>query len=138
SDTSKQLLLPGAMERAGVTAERATGAVEGARRIGMMAGAPLAGLLISTVGPVRTLFADLAAMALCALVVAALVPATDRPRPVGDRQPRGSYARELRFGISQLRRDRLLGAMVGVLMLTNALDGALNGVLYPAYGTQVL
>lgn len=28
SDTSKQLLLPGAMERAGVTAERATGCVE--------------------------------------------------------------------------------------------------------------
>ncbi|MFB6809613.1 MFS transporter [Streptomyces sp. NPDC056387] len=138
SDTSKQLLLPGAMERAGVTTERATGAVEGARRIGMMAGAPLAGLLISTVGPVRTLFADLAAMASCALVVAVLVPATARPRPVGDGQPRGSYTQELHFGIGQLRTDRLLGAMVGVLMLTNALDGALNGVLYPAYGTQVL
>ncbi|MFF2191358.1 MFS transporter [Streptomyces sp. NPDC058157] len=138
SDTAKQLLLPGAMERAGVTAERATGAVEGARRIGMMAGAPLAGLLISTVGPVRTLFTDLAAMASCALVVAALVPATARPRPAGEGQAHGSYTQELRFGISQLRRDRLLGAMVGVLMLTNALDGALNGVLYPAYGTQVL
>ncbi|KJY24828.1 MFS transporter [Streptomyces katrae] len=137
SDTSKQLLLPGAMERAGVTAERATGAVEGARRIGMMAGAPLAGLLISTAGPVRTLFADLAAMAACALVVATLVPATARPRPVAD-GPRGSYTQELRFGIGQLRKDRLLGAMVGVLMLTNALDGALNGVLYPAYGTRVL
>ncbi|PWK74318.1 Na+/melibiose symporter-like transporter [Streptomyces sp. CG 926] len=138
SDTAKQLLLPGAMERAGVTAERATGAVEGARRIGMMAGAPLAGLLISTVGPVRTLYADLAAMASCALLVATLVPATARPRPAGAGQPRGSYTQELRFGIGQLRRDRLLGAMVGVLMLTNALDGALNGVLYPAYGAQVL
>ncbi|MFJ8210532.1 MFS transporter [Streptomyces sp. NPDC096033] len=138
SDTSKQLLLPGAMDRAGVSAERATGAVEGARRIGMMAGAPLAGLLISTAGPVRTLFADLAAMAACALVVATLVPATARPHPVADGRPRGSYAQELRFGVGQLRRDRLLGAMVGVLMLTNALDGALNGVLYPAYGTQVL
>ncbi|MFE2875045.1 MFS transporter [Streptomyces roseus] len=138
SDTAKQLLLPGAMERAGVTAERATGAVEGARRIGMMAGAPLAGLLISTVGPVRTLFTDLAAMASCALVVAVLVPATARPRPAGEGRERGSYTQELRFGVGQLRRDRLLGAMVGVLMLTNALDGALNGVLYPAYGTQVL
>lgn len=51
SDTSKQLLLPAAMQRAGVTAERATGCVEGARRIGMMAGAPLAGLLIATAAP---------------------------------------------------------------------------------------
>ncbi|MFB6824051.1 MFS transporter [Streptomyces virginiae] len=138
SDTSKQLLLPGAMEHAGVTAERATGAVEGARRIGMMAGAPLAGLLISTVGPVRTLYADMAAMAACALLVATLVPAVTRPRPSDDGRSHGSYAEELRFGMGQLRRDRLLGAMVGVLMLTNALDGALNGVLYPAYGTQVL
>ncbi|CAM5312679.1 MFS transporter [Streptomyces avidinii] len=137
SDTSKQLLLPGAMERAGVTAERATGCVEGARRIGMMAGAPLAGLLIATVGPVRTLYADMAAMALCALLVATLVPVVPRARPAGG-APHGSYAEELRFGMVQLRRDRLLGAMVGVLMLTNALDGALNGVLYPAYGTQVL
>ncbi|WP_329097066.1 MFS transporter [Streptomyces sp. NBC_01439] len=138
SDTSKQLLLPGAMARAGVTAERATGAVEGARRIGMMAGAPLAGLLIATVGPVRTLYADVAAMVLVALLVAALVPAATRPRPADGAPPAGSYAQELRFGLGQLRRDRLLGAMVGVLMLTNALDGALNGVLYPAYGTQVL
>ncbi|WP_063760509.1 MFS transporter [Streptomyces sp. NRRL S-241] len=137
SDTSKQLLLPAAMQRAGVTAERATGCVEGARRIGMMAGAPLAGLLIATAGPVRTLYADMAAMALCALLVAALVAVVPRSRPA-DGAPGGSYAGELRFGLAQLRRDRLLGAMVGVLMLTNALDGALNGVLYPAYGTQVL
>ncbi|MFI5761881.1 MFS transporter [Streptomyces sp. NPDC051563] len=137
ADTAKQLLLPAAMERAGVTAERATGCVEGARRIGMMAGAPLAGLLISTVGPVRTLYADMAAMALCALLLAALVPVAPPARQAGG-APGGSYAGELRFGVAQLRRDRLLGAMVGVLMLTNALDGALNGVLYPAYGTQVL
>ncbi|MFJ8011038.1 MFS transporter [Streptomyces sp. NPDC096339] len=140
SDTSKQLLLPGAMERAGVTAERATGTVEGARRTGMMAGAPLAGLLIAAVGPVHTLYADMAAMALAALLVAALVPAAARPLPAAgaDVPARGSYGRELRFGLGQLRSDRLLGAMVGVLMLTNALDGALNGVLYPAYGSQVL
>ncbi|MFD9729391.1 MFS transporter [Streptomyces sp. NPDC059072] len=138
SDTSKQLLLPGAMAGAGVTAERATGAVEGARRIGMMAGAPLAGLLIATVGPVRTLYADVAAMVLVALLVAVSVPASARARAAGGVPSLGSYARELRFGLGQLRRDRLLGAMVGVLMVTNALDGALNGVLYPAYGTQVL
>ncbi|MFD7561418.1 MFS transporter, partial [Streptomyces sp. NPDC059835] len=138
SDTSKQVLLPEAMARAGVTAERATGAVEGARRIGMMAGAPLAGLLIATVGPVRTLYADVAAMALVALLVATSVPESARARAVDGVPSRGAYGQELRFGLGQLRRDRLLGAMVGVLMLTNALDGALNGVLYPAYGTQVL
>lgn len=135
ADTSKQLLLTGAMRSSGVTTERATGAVEGARRIGLMAGAPLAGLLIATTGPVRTLCVDMAAMLLCALTVAVLVPAVPVPRSSG---PRSSYGEELRVGWRQLRGDRLLGAMAGVLLLTNALDGALNGVLYPAYGSQVL
>lgn len=137
ADTSKQLLLTGAMRSSGVTTERATGAVEGARRIGLMAGAPLAGLLIATTGPVRTLCVDMAAMLLCALTVAVLVPAAPATRREGS-ATRASYGEELRDGLRQLRSDRLLGAMAGVLLLTNALDGALNGVLYPAYGTQVL
>ncbi|MEK8173705.1 MFS transporter [Streptomyces sp. M19] len=37
-----------------------------------------------------------------------------------------------------LRADRLLCAMVGVLLVSNALDSGLNSVLYPAYGTRVL
>ncbi|MFD9381415.1 MFS transporter [Streptomyces sp. NPDC059999] len=137
ADTSKQLLLTDAMRRARVTTERATGCVEGARRIGLMAGAPLAGLLIATVGPVRTLCADMTAMLLCALLVAVLVPAGPGDRSAGAKE-RDSYGGELRAGLRQLRGDRLLGAMTGVLLLTNALDGALNGVLYPAYGTEVL
>ncbi|MEV7832267.1 MFS transporter [Streptomyces subrutilus] len=139
ADTSKQLLLTDAMARAGVSAERATGCVEGARRIGLMAGAPLAGLLIATVGPVRTLCADMAAMLLCAALVAVLVPAAARrPLPAADGGGAGSYGAQLRVGLDRLRRDRLLGAMTAVLLLTNALDGAVNGVLYPAYGTRVL
>ncbi|MFJ6722823.1 MFS transporter [Streptomyces sp. NPDC091259] len=142
ADTGKQLLLTGAMESARVTAERATSAVEGARRIGMMTGAPLAGLLIAAVGPVRTLCADVVAMLVCALLVALLVPAArgGRPAAATDDGGRGasSYLRDLRTGWTRLRDDRLLRAMTTVLLVTNALDGALNGVLYPAYGTRVL
>lgn len=136
ADTAKQLLLTGAMEGAGVTAERATSAVEGARRIGMMTGAPLAGLLIATAGPVRTLCADVAAMLFCALLVALMVPAAGATRTTGPGVT--SYVRDLRTGWTRLRDDRLLRAMTTVLLVTNALDGALNGVLYPAYGTRVL
>ncbi|MGW7194259.1 MFS transporter, partial [Streptomyces sp. NPDC054838] len=136
ADTGKQLLLTGAMESARVPAERATSAVEGARRIGMMTGAPLAGLLIATAGPVRTLCADVAAMLLCALLVALLVPAAAATGTAGPGA--ASYVRDLRTGWTRLRGDRLLRAMTTVLLVTNALDGALNGVLYPAYGTRVL
>ncbi|MFJ3922118.1 MFS transporter [Streptomyces sp. NPDC090022] len=147
ADTAKQLLLSDAMARARVGAERATSAVEGARRVGLMAGAPLAGLLIGTAGPVRTLCADVAAMLVSALLVALLVPAakTDAKADTGgeagaeaDAAGGSSYLRDLRVGRQYVYGDRLVRAMTAVLLVTNALDGALNGVLYPAYGTRVL
>ncbi|MFC5955324.1 MFS transporter [Streptomyces pratens] len=143
AETARQLLLAGAMEQSGTTVEVGTGMVEAARRIGLMAGAPLAGLLVTAVGPVRTLCADVGAALLCCLLVAALVPAV--PRPAGDgtapRSPGGTataYLADLRAGWAYLRGDRPVRAMTAVLLVTNALDGALNGVLYPAYGSRVL
>ncbi|MFF3941850.1 MFS transporter [Streptomyces phaeofaciens] len=137
SDTARQVLVIGAMRRAGTPVERGTSAIEGARRIGTMAGAPLAGLLVASVGPVRTLCADAAALSLSAILVRALVPAEPRapesPRDSGD-----SYGARLRAGFATLRSDRLMRAVVGVLLVTNALDSGLNAVLYPAYGTRVL
>ncbi|MER7765234.1 MFS transporter [Streptomyces sp. NPDC097619] len=140
ADTGKQLLLPAAMARAATSTERATGAVEAARRIGMMAGAPLAGVSVAAVGPVPTLLLDAAAVSLGAVLVAALVPAVPRAaagagRDGAEREP---YLRELVTGLRWLRGDRLVRAVTGVLLVTNALDGALNGVLYPAYGARVL
>ncbi|MFH0178760.1 MFS transporter [Streptomyces cacaoi] len=140
ADTAKQLLLADAIERAGTSVERGTSAMEGARRIGIMAGTPLAGLLVASVGSVPTLCADTAALLLSAALVLALVP--DQPRtpaaPGASAASGGSYGDRLRAGFAYLRQDRLLRAMVGVLLITNALDSGLNAVLYPAYGTRVL
>lgn len=143
SDTARQVLVIGAMRRAGTPVERGTSAMEGARRIGTMAGAPLAGLLVASFGPVPTLCADAAALLLCAILVRALVPAEPRA-PGGSRAPGpsglpdASYGARLRAGFTSLREDRLMRAVVGVLLVTNALDSGLNAVLYPAYGTRVL
>ncbi|MEU9447538.1 MFS transporter [Streptomyces sp. NPDC048277] len=134
ADTAKQVLLIAAMRRAETPVERGTSAMEGARRIGTMAGAPLAGLLVASVGPVPTLLADAAALLLAAVLVRALVPG-EPPAPATDD---GSYADRLRDGFTALRADRLMRAMVAVLMVTNTLDSGLNAVLYPAYGTRVL
>ncbi|NBM18192.1 MFS transporter [Streptomyces sp. GC420] len=142
SDTAKQVLVIGAIRRAGTPVERGTSAVEGARRIGTMAGAPLAGLLVASAGPVPTLCADAAALLLCAILVRALVPAGPRPHEhahaSGSGSGEGSYGARLRAGFASLREDRLMRAVVGVLLVTNALDSGLNAVLYPAYGTRVL
>ncbi|MEK8173704.1 hypothetical protein NKH77_46670 [Streptomyces sp. M19] len=81
-----------AMRRARTPVERGTSAMEGARRIGLMAGAPLAGALVATVGPVSTLLADAAALLLAALLVLALVPGEPRrpPPPTTAPTPPGS------------------------------------------------
>nr|WP_078614603.1 MFS transporter [Streptomyces collinus] len=139
AETARQLLLPDVLERASVTVEAGTGAVEAARRTGLMAGAPLAGLLISAVGPVRTLCTDVGAALLCGALVVTLVPS--RPRQAGRTAPGGaaaSYLADLRAGWAYLGGDRPVRAVAAVLLVTNALDGALNGVLYPAYGSRVL
>lgn len=140
AETARQLLLPDALERASVTVEAGTGAIEAARRTGLMAGAPLAGLLISAVGPVRTLCTDVGAALLCCALVVTLVPS--RPRPAAGRTAPGgaaaSYLADLRAGWAYLGVDRPVRAVAAVLLVTNALDGALNGVLYPAYGSRVL
>lgn len=134
ADTAKQILVIAAMHLAGTSVERGTGAMEGARRVGLMAGAPLAGALVAAVGPVLTLLVDGVALLCCAVLVRALVPG-EPPAPSADE---GSYAARLHEGFAGLRADRLMCAMVGVLLASNALDSGLNAVLYPAYGTRVL
>ncbi|MEU5084232.1 MULTISPECIES: MFS transporter [Streptomyces] len=134
ADTAKQVLAVAAMRRAGTPVERGTSAMEGARRIGLMAGAPLGGVLVAAVGPVLTLLTDGAALLLSALLVLAFLPGEPPARSADE----GSYAARLREGFVSLRADRLMCAMVGVLLVSNALDSGLNAVLYPAYGTRVL
>ncbi|MEW2624084.1 MFS transporter [Streptomyces sp. NPDC048106] len=136
ADTAKQLLLADVLRRVGTPVERGTGAIEAARRLGTMAGAPLAGLLMAATGPVPVLAADASALLLSAVLVGLLVPA-HRPAVSGGPASDG-YLASLAAGFRGLRRDRLVRAMVGMLLLTNAMDGGLNSVLYPAYGQRVL
>jgi MFS family permease len=134
ADTAKQVVLADVIARAGVPVERGTSMAEGAGRIGRMAGAPLAGVLIAAIGPVHVLFADAGALLVSAALVLTLLPAT---RSTGNPDD-GGYLANLREGLRYVRGDRLLQAMIGMLMLTNGIDYGLTGVLYPAYGSQVL
>ncbi|MFE7312080.1 MFS transporter [Streptomyces sp. NPDC057555] len=136
ADTAKQVLLADAIARSGTPVERGTSAFEGGKRIGTMLGAPLAGALIAVVGPVQVLYADAATLLLSAALIPLFLPA---PPPAAPRPPAGGgYLTQLRGGFRFLRQDRLLRALTAMLLITNAMDGGLNGVLYPAYGTRVL
>jgi len=134
ADTAKQVLLAGVAEAGGIRTSRAASAVEAAMRTGRMAGGPAAGALIAWIGPIPVLFVDAGALLLSAALVFTLIPAAAGP-------PRSSsegYLKDLREGLGYVKRDSLLRALVGMLMLTNSLDFGLLGVLYPAYGDQVL
>ncbi|MEC3979354.1 MFS transporter [Amycolatopsis sp. H20-H5] len=134
ADTAKQVLLAQVVELVGTPAGRAASLVEAANRIGKMIGAPLAGALIAFVGPVNVLFADATTLLSSATLVLLLIPAA--ARVAGEKT--GGYLADLGEGLAYVRRDRLLLAIVGMLMLTNGLDTGLSGVLYPAYGSEVL
>ncbi|WP_409491413.1 MFS transporter [Amycolatopsis sp. cmx-11-12] len=134
ADTAKQVLLAGVVELSGIRPSRGASAVEAAMRTGRMVGGPAAGALIALIGPVPVLAVDAGALLVSAALVFSLIPAAAGP-------PRASsdgYLKQLREGLGYLKRDRVLRAMVGMLMLTNSLDFGLLGVLYPAYGDQVL
>ncbi|WP_037319613.1 MFS transporter [Amycolatopsis orientalis] len=134
ADTAKQVLLAGVAELGGIRMSRGASAVEAAMRTGRMVGGPAAGALIALIGPIPVLFVDAGALLLSAALVFTLIPtAAGPPRSTSD-----GYLQELREGLGYVKRDAVLRALVGMLVLTNSLDFGLIGVLYPAYGDQVL
>jgi predicted MFS family arabinose efflux permease len=132
-ETARGAMLPTLIELAGTTTHRAMSAYEGVSRTAKALGAPLAGVLIAVAGAPSLLLIDGATFLISAALVAGLV--TDR---IGGREPIHSYLRELRAGFDYLRRDRLMGALVLMVTLTNALDMATMTVLYPVYAKDIL
>jgi MFS family permease len=134
ADTAKQVLLGSVVELVGIRASRGASAVEAALRTGRMIGGPISGVLIALIGPIPVLFVDAGVLVGSAVLVVALIPAEAGP----PRQTTSGYLRDLREGLAYVKRDALLRGVVGMLMLTNSLDFGLVGVLYPAYGAEVL
>lgn len=132
--TARSSLLPDLAARAGMRLERATSAHDGVSRGARMIGGPLAGLLIATLGATNVLFVDAATFAVSALLMRVLVPATKRA-PDATHQP---YLSALREGLRYIWQDRLVRAIVVMVMVTNMLDLALSSVMLPVYASRVL
>ncbi|WP_146107873.1 MFS transporter [Actinokineospora auranticolor] len=124
-------MMPALVARAGIPAERGAGAYDGASRGARMLGAPLAGVLIAGFGPGAVLIIDATTFVLSAVLVAALVPSSP-----GGRAATG-YLHRLRGGLDYLRDDRLMRAILWLLVLLNLLDAAWMSVLLPVYAQQV-
>ncbi len=130
-NTARDALIPELAERAGLSLEQAGAAIQAVERGARMVGAPLAGLLIATVGTQNVLWFDAASFAISAVMVGLAVPALPaRARPA---RP---YLRELQDGINFIWRDQLLVAVMLLIVITNFLDAPAFGVLYPVYIQQ--
>ncbi|MGZ6825626.1 MAG: MFS transporter [Mycobacteriales bacterium] len=131
--TARSVLLPGLAARGGTPLERATSAYDGVSRGARMVGAPLAGVLIAVLGAAPVLLVDAGTFLVSAALVRSLVPAV-----AGAPQAGGSYVGQLWEGLAALRADRLMRAVVAMVMVTNLVDAAWGGVLAPVYARQVL
>lgn len=135
-ETARRVLLPRLSQQAGVPLERSVGFLDSTTRLSTMLGAPLAGVLISTLGAYSALLITAAAFAASALLTATAVRAPS-PSTHGDVRAQ-SYWSDIKEGLHFAIRDPLLRCIVAVVLLTNALDAARSGTLLPLYADQRL
>jgi MFS family permease len=130
--TARRALLPDASTQAGWPFERSTGVAAAIERGSRMAGGPIAGVLIATVGAANLLWVDAATFLFSAVVTGVIVPNTMH----GRREERATYLAELKEGLRFLRSSSLLLAIVVTVCITNLLDSSI-GVLMPIYADEV-
>jgi MFS family permease len=130
--TARVALFPDVVERAGMHLERANAAYQTIQRLSQLLGPPLAGVLIATLGASNVLWLDAASFAVSAMLIALAIPATKIST-----EARGRYLDEIREGLRFLWQDRLVRAVVLTVAVTNLLDAALGGVIWPVYAKEI-
>lgn len=132
--TARDAMIPDLAEQAGMPLERATSLAHVVERGARLAGAPLAGLLITVMSTASVLWLDAASFAISAVLVAAAVR-VGSPRPRGETSTR--YFDEVLDGLKFMQVHKVVLSMIIIVMVTNFLDAAFGGVLLPVYMNTV-
>jgi MFS family permease len=127
-NTARMAVVPELAEIGGVSLERTNGAAQAIQSGSVLLGPPLAGLLIAWLGASDVLWLNSASFAVSAAIVATMVP-RDRLR---EGVP-GRYLVEVREGLSFIRRDRFLFALLGIGAIANFAGAPLFSVVLPVY-----
>jgi MFS family permease len=131
--TARESLVPDLAELAGMRLERATGIVQGIHRGSLLVGAPLAGGLITIIGPANVLWLDAGTFLISAAIVRIWAP-NIRHRAEGETP--GRYVTELLEGLRFVFRDPVIRAVTITVMLTNFLDAPLFAVTLPVFARE--
>lgn len=132
--TARAALLPELAELAGMPIERVTSIDHIIERGARLVGAPIAGLLIGIMGTANVLWLDATSFFISAGMVVILIPSITLTTP---QERSGKYFDELRDGLRFIANDRLILAIVIMVMLTNFLDSIFGGVVRPVYVKEV-
>jgi MFS family permease len=127
-----RVLVPATGTLAGTSLERVAGLVDGLGRLALLLGAPVAGLLLVVAGAPVVLAADAASFAICAVLVAATVPASVQP----PQRSESTYLTQLRVGFRWLLGHRLMLGIGVLTLVMNLIDQAWSAVLLPAWVRQ--
>ncbi|HET9587347.1 MAG TPA: MFS transporter [Anaerolineales bacterium] len=134
--TARSALVPELAAMAHMPIERATSLIQIIERSSRMIGAPLSGLLIALVGTENVLWLNAASFFISAGIVAAAIK-IHHPIQPEENEPIGSYFDELRQGLRFIFNDKLMLAIVILVMVTNFLDAVFGGVVQPVFVKQV-
>jgi MFS family permease len=136
--TAREALIPDLAGVAGVSLERASALIQAVERGARMVGAPLAGIIIALSGAKNAIWFDAGSFVISAAIVWALVPALKvHAAPATAEAAHAAvprrYLAEIREGIDFILRDRLLLAIVLMVVVSNFIDTPYSGVLLPVY-----
>jgi MFS family permease len=131
--TARRSLLPDVAELAGMRIERATGIREGIQRGSFLVGAPLAGVLVASLGAVEVLWLNAGSFLVSAALIGVAVPPALRHEAEEDG---GRYFSQLASGLRFVYGDRLIRAVLLTVLLTNFLDAPLTPVLMPVFASE--
>jgi MFS family permease len=134
--TARSALVPELAEMAHMPIERATSLIHIIERGARLIGAPLGGLLIALVGTENVLWLDAASFFISAGIVAVTIKSHQIVQQEAS-ENRGQYFDELREGLRFILDDKLLLAIVIMVMVTNFMDAVFSGVVQPVFVKQV-
>jgi predicted MFS family arabinose efflux permease len=117
--TARAALLPDVVELAGAHMERASGIRSAIQQSAILIGAPIGGVLVAAFGATTALWLDAASFLVSAALVGGFVP---RPAAPGESEERGRFFAELAQGMRFIWRQRVLRAVVIMVLLTNLLE----------------
>jgi len=134
--TARSALVPELAEMAQMPIERATSLIHIIERSARLIGAPLGGLLIALMGTENVLWLDAASFFISAGIIAVTIK-VHKPIQHEEKELGGKYFDELREGLRFIYNDKLMLAIVIMVMLTNFLDAIFGGVVQPVFVKQV-